>query len=237
MRRHLRTLIAGAVTVGCLVVAATPASAAPSNLTGHAIWENLPWKTNFHQVHVHQTTTALRFVLPAPGPSNIYGTYYTRCKVVPPFTATVHYRLNQWPAMSDVRVGVLINNPRYPADPAAVTTERTNNGGAGATDVYVMNGFDTGGDLFERTTTAMSGELSVSDLARNDTIHSFYADSSTGGQLVPLRSDQGAKAVTYSYGARPSTIGLQVWIGDASLYHGPVIATLSGFSLTRNICV
>ena len=58
-------------------------------------------------------------------------TYFTRCRVGHDFAAQVHYRLAVWPPANGVRVGLLVNNPDYPAQTGSVTTERTSFGASG----------------------------------------------------------------------------------------------------------
>jgi hypothetical protein len=221
-----RALALGALALAVTVSLVTAASAGAAPLKR---WQGLRWhKTTTGSVTVSQSRRALRFAMPSVLTSDATATYYTRCRVGSNFAAQVHYRLVEWPPANGVRVGLLVNNPDYPAQTDSVTTERTSfgaTGDVGSGENYVQNGISSGGGFVVAPTSAMSGTLRVVQHA--GTITSMYRDATTGGRFVTL-------AGAPDYGA-PVSLGLQVWSGPP-VFAGPAKVTLTKFRITSGHC-
>jgi hypothetical protein len=217
-------LLAVATAVTLTLATAGTAAAAPLK---H--WQGYRWHTSAKGgATVFQSRRALRIAMPAVPTADPTATYFTRCRVGRDFAARVHYRLALWPPANGVRVGLLVNNPDYPAQTDSVTTERTSfgaSGDVGSGENYVENGISSGGGFVVEPTAAMSGTLRVVQHA--GTITSMYRDATTGGSFVTL-------AVAPDYGARVS-LGLQVWSG-LPVYAGPAKVTLTRFRITSGHC-
>ena len=171
----------------------------------------------------------------SPVSDSVYATYTTRCKLSGSFTARIHYRLVSRPSNNGVRVGLLVDNPNYPANPNGVTTERTSFGASdvGVGENYVQNGIDTGGDLIEHATGATTGVLRV--LVRRGFIRSQYADATTSWKPRLIRDSAGDVARAPAYHGHVS-LGLQVWAAPP-MFAGPARVTLTRFRITRGHCV
>ena len=222
--------LALAVTVS--LVAATTAGATPLKR-----WQGLRWHTTTTgSVTVAQSHRALRISMPAVLTSDATATYFTRCRVGSNFAAQVHYRLVVWPPANGVRVGLLVNNPDYPAQPNdSVTTERTSfgaTGDVGAGENYIQNGIASGGGFIVQQTAAMSGTLRV--VQHGGTITSEYRDATTGGHFAVITDSAANPAIAPDYGARVS-LGLQVWSGPP-VFAGPAKVTLTRFRITSGHC-
>jgi hypothetical protein len=228
-RRLAVGALALAVTV-TLVTAAT-AGAAPSKR-----WQGYRWHTSTKGgAMVFQSRRSLRVAMPAVASADPTATYFTRCRVGHDFAAQVHYRLALWPPANGVRVGLLVNNPDYPAQTDSVTTERTSFGASGDVGVgesYLQNGISSGGGFIVQPTAAMSGTLRV--VQHGGAITSKYRDASTGGHFVTITDPLNTPAIAPDYGARVS-LGLQVWSG-LPLYAGPAQVTLTKFRITSGRC-
>jgi hypothetical protein len=221
-----RSLAAAAFVAAVMVTLATAATAGAAPLKH---WQGYRWHTSTKGgATVFQSRRALRIAMPAVATADPTATYFTRCRVGRDFAAQVHYRLAVWPPANGVRVGLLVNNPDYPAQTDSVTTERTSfgaSGDVGSGENYVENGISSGGGFVVQPTAAMSGTLRVVQHA--GTITSEYRDATTGGHFV-------AFADAPDYGARVS-LGLQVWSG-LPVYAGPATVKLTKFRITSGHC-
>ncbi len=228
-----RSLAAAALAAALTVTLVTAASAAAAPLKH---WQGLRWHTSAKGgATVVQSRRALRISMPALATADPTATYFTRCRLGSNFTAQVHYRLARWPPANGVRVGLLVNNPDYPAQPDSVTTERTSFGASGDVGVgenYIQNGISSGGGFIVQPTAAMSGTLRV--VQHLGTITSQYRDATTGGHFATITDALANPAISPDYGARVS-LGLQVWSG-LPVFAGPAKVTLTKFRITSGHC-
>jgi len=167
LRPRTFALAAFVLAVTVSLVTATTAGATPLKR-----WQGLRWhKATTGSVTVSQSRRALRFTLPSTLTGDATATYYTRCKMGHNFAAQVRYRLVVWPPANGVRVGLLVNNPDYPAQlDNSVTTERTSfgaTGDVGSGENYVQNGIASGGGFIVQPTAAMARCVSYSTPARS----------------------------------------------------------------------
>jgi hypothetical protein len=231
LRPRSPALAAFALAVTVTLVTATTAGAAPLKR-----WQGYRWHTSSKGgAMVFQTRRALRIAMPSVATADPTATYFTRCRVGHNFAAQVHYRLVVWPPANGVRVGLLVNNPDYPAQTDSVTTERTSFGPSGDVGVgenYLQNGISSGGGFIVQPTAAMSGTLRV--VQHGGMITSKYRDASTGGQFVTITDSLNNPAIAPDYGARVS-LGLQVWSG-LPVFTGPANVTLTKFRITSGHC-
>jgi hypothetical protein len=232
LRPRTFALAAFALAVTVSLVTATTAGATPLKR-----WQGLRWhKTTTGSVTVAQSHRALRFALPSTLSGDATATYYTSCKMGSNFAAQVRYRLVVWLPANGVRVGLLVNNPNYPAQlDDSVTTERTSfgaTGDVGSGENYLQNGIASGGGFIVQPTAAMRGTLRV--VQHNGTITSQYRDATTGGQFVTITDSAANPAIAPDYGA-PVSLGLQVWSGPP-VFAGPAKVTLTKFRITSGHC-
>lgn len=225
-----------AVAAFALAVAVTLVTVATAGAAPLKHWQGYRWHTSTKGgATVLQSRRALRIAMPAVATADPTATYFTRCRVGHRFAAQVHYRLALWPPANGVRVGLLVNNPDYPAQPESVTTERTSfgaSGDVGTGENYVQNGISSGGGFIVQPTTAMSGTLRVVQHA--GMITSKYRDATTAGHFVTITDPLNNPAIAPDYEARVS-LGLQVWSG-LPVFTGPAKVTLTKFRITRGHC-
>ena len=228
-----RSLAVAAFVTAVTVTLATAASAGAAPLKH---WQGYRWHTSAKGgATVFQSRRALRIAMPALPTADPAATYFTRCRVGHDFAAQVHYRLAVWPPQNGVRVGLLVNNPDYPAQTDSVTTERTSfgaSGDVGTGENYLQNGISSGGEFIVQPTAATSGTLRVVQHA--GWITSMYRDATTGGQFVTIADPLNNPAIAPDFRARVS-LGLQVWSG-LPVYAGPARVTLTNFRITSGNC-
>jgi hypothetical protein len=225
-----------AVAAFATAVTVTLATAATAGAAPLKHWQGYRWHTSAKGgAMVVQSRRALRIAMPPLATADPTATYFTRCRVGHNFAAQVHYRLAVWPPANGVRVGLLVNNPDYPAQTDSVTTERTSfgaSGDVGAGESYLQNGISSGGGFIVQHTAAMSGTLRVVQHA--GWITSMYRDATTGGHFATITDALNNPAIAPDYGARVS-LGLQVWSG-LPVYAGPAKVTLTKFRITSGRC-
>ncbi len=192
-------------------------------------WRGVRWNTAAAgAAMVNQTTSHLTFSIGNGGLADPVATYWSACTFTGDFDVRVKYALGPWPAHNGTRLGLIVNNPGYPAAPDGVTTERTSFG-LGDVDTgerYVANGAATGGPFAVRSTAALTGWLRI--LHKGGQLRSFYKDATTGGTFVKI-----ASAPDYSGAV---TLGLQAWSG-LGVFSGPVGASFSSFTVRTGSCV